>query len=121
MHPGLVHDHDHTHRIIGLAMRVHKRFGPGLLESVYERCLCHELDRNGIAHECQVPLPVNYDGIELECGYRADIIVCEQVILEIKSVECAVPLHEAQLLNLSCEAVSKRFGKGLRLAGRSEF
>jgi GxxExxY protein len=98
MHPGLVHDHDLTHRIIGVAMRVHKRLGPGLLESVYERCLCHELDRNGIAHACQVPLLVNYDGIELECGYRADIIVCGQVILEIRSVERLAPLHEARLI-----------------------
>jgi GxxExxY protein len=62
------------------------------------RCLCHELKRSGIAHECQVPLPVDYDGIKLECGYRADIIVCGKVILEIKSVERVVPLHEAQLL-----------------------
>jgi GxxExxY protein len=100
MHRGLVHDHDLTHRIIGLAMRVHQRLGPGLLESVCERCLCHELDRNGIAHARQVPLPVDYDGVELECGYRADIIVCGQVLLEIKSVERVAPLHEAQLLNL---------------------
>ena len=89
---------DLTHRIIGLAMRVHRRLGPGLLESVYERCLCHELGKEGIAFQRQVPLPVPYDDILLDCGYIADIIVEGQVILELKAVERTQPLHEAQLL-----------------------
>jgi GxxExxY protein len=89
---------DLTHRIIGLAMRVHRRLGPGLLESVYERCLCHELGKEGIAFQRQVPLPVPYDDILLDCGYIADIIVDGQVILELKAVERTQPLHEAQLL-----------------------
>ena len=89
---------DLTHRIIGLAMRVHRRLGPGLLESVYERCLSHELNKEGIAFQRQVPLPVPYDDILLDCGYIADVIVDGQVILELKAVERIQPLHEAQLL-----------------------
>ena len=87
-----------THRIIGLAMRVHTCLGPGLLESAYERCLCHEFDHNSLVYERQVELPLNYGGILLECGYRADIVVADAVLLELKSVESILPLHEAQLL-----------------------
>jgi GxxExxY protein len=89
---------DLTHRIIGLAMRVHTRLGPGLLESAYERCLCHEFDQNMLAYERQVDLPLDYDGVLLDCGYRADLIVKHEVILELKSVEHILPLHEAHLL-----------------------
>ncbi len=87
-----------TQRIIGLAMRVHTRLGPGLLESTYERCLCHEFDQNALAYERQVDLPFDYDGVLLDCCYRADMIVNNEVILELKSVEHILPLHEAQLL-----------------------
>lgn len=87
-----------THRIIALAMRVHTRLGPGLLESAYERCLCHEFDQNALAYNRQVDLPIDYDGIRLDCGYRADLIIDDDVILELKSVERILPLHEAQLL-----------------------
>jgi GxxExxY protein len=87
-----------TQRIIGLAMRVHTRLGPGLLESAYERCLCHEFDRNALAYARQVDLPLTYDGVRLDCGYRADMIVNNEVLLELKSVEHVLPLHEAQLL-----------------------
>ena len=87
-----------TRRIIGLAMRVHTRLGPGLLESAYERCLCHEFEKNVLAYARQVELPLNYDGTLLDCGYRADIIVNNEVILELKSVPDILPLHEAQLL-----------------------
>jgi|SRR5580658_3023585 len=98
MKPGLTHSEDLTHRIIGLAMRVHRSLGPGLLESVYHRCLCHELSQAGLPFDQQVPLPIRYDGIELESGYLADIIVNGEVILELKAVERFSPLHEAQLL-----------------------
>lgn len=98
MKPGLTHGEDLTRRIIGLAMRVHRRLGPGLLESVYHRCLCHELSEAGIPFGRQVALPIQYDGIELESGYLADIIVNGEIILELKSVERLSPLHEAQLL-----------------------
>jgi GxxExxY protein len=91
-------DDNLTHRIIGLAMRVHTRLGPGLLESAYERCLCHEFDQNALRYARQVDLPLDYDGMHLDCGYRADIIVNNEVILEVKSVEHVLPLHEAQLL-----------------------
>jgi GxxExxY protein len=87
-----------THKIIGLAMQVHRRLGPGLLESVYERCLCHEFTRAGIAFQRQVSLPMNYDDAVIDCGYLADIVVDNQVILELKSVERTLPLYEAQLL-----------------------
>jgi GxxExxY protein len=87
-----------TQQIIGLAMRVHTRLGPGLLETAYERCLCHEFDQHAVPYARQVELPMDYDGVRLDCGYRADIIVASAVILELKSVERILPLHEAQLL-----------------------
>jgi len=89
---------DLTRQIIGLAMRVHTRLGPGLLESAYEHCLCHEFERNALAYARQVELPLNYDGTLLDCGYRADLIVNNEVVLELKCVERILPLHEAQLL-----------------------
>jgi len=92
------HDTGLTQQIIALAMRVHTRLGPGLLESAYERCLCHEFSRNALSHQRQVDLPLAYDDVLLDCGYRADIIVNNEVILELKSVERILPLHEAQLL-----------------------
>ena len=87
-----------TRRIIGLAMRVHTRLGPGLLEQAYKRCLCHELDLAGIPYRCEADVPLDYDGMHLDCGYRADLIVANRVILELKSVERISPLHDAQLL-----------------------
>jgi GxxExxY protein len=98
MNPGLAHGEDLTHRIIGLAMRVHSRLGPGLLESVYHRCLCYELSKAGLPFNQQVRLPIRYDDIEIESDYLADIIVRDEVILELKAVEQFSPLHEAQLL-----------------------
>ena len=98
MTAGLAHGGDLTHRIIGLAMRVHRRLGPGLLESVYEVCLCHEFVQAVLPFKRQVPLPVVYDDVRLDCGCIADIIVNAEVILELKSVERVLPLHEAQLL-----------------------
>jgi GxxExxY protein len=89
---------DLTYRIIGLAMRVHSRLGPGLLESVYHRCLCHELSRADIPFEQQVRLPIRYDGVEIDAGYVVDIVVQGEVILELKAVENLHPLHEAQSL-----------------------
>jgi GxxExxY protein len=89
---------DLTYRIIGLAMRVHSRLGPGLLESVYHRCLCHELTKADIVFDQQVRLPIRYDGIEIQSAYTADMIVRDQVVLELKAVERVTPLHDAQLL-----------------------
>jgi len=87
-----------TGRIIGLAIRVHRHFGPGLLESVYETCLCHELVRDGLAIVRQAVLPLMYDGVRLDSGLRAGVIVEQAVILEVKAVEEIVPLHESQML-----------------------
>jgi len=84
--------------MIGAAIEVHKQLGPGLLESTYQACLCHELELRGISFECQKPLPLDYKGVKLECGYRIDLLVAGLVIVEIESVEALAPIHEAQLL-----------------------
>ena len=80
------------------AFRVHRTLGPGLLESVYETCLCHELSKMGVGFERQVALPVKYDGLELDAGFRLDLWVNRQIIVEIKAVERILPVHKAQLL-----------------------
>jgi GxxExxY protein len=87
-----------TGPIIGAAIEVHRHLGPGLLESAYEECLCHELYLRGIGCRRQVDLPVEYKGLKLDCGYRLDLIVNEEVIVELKCVEKVLPVHEAQLL-----------------------
>jgi GxxExxY protein len=87
-----------TQKIIGFAIEVHRQLGPGLLESAYEECLCYELSEAAIPFRRQVPLPVVYKAVRLDCGYRIDLIVEEAVILELKTVERLVPIHEAQLL-----------------------
>ena len=84
--------------IIGAAIDVHEALGPGLLESAYEMALCHELRLRGLEVEKQKPLPVIYKGRELECGYRIDLMVENKVIIEIKSAEKIMPIHEVQLL-----------------------
>ncbi len=89
---------DLTAAIIGAAMEVHRVLGPGLLESAYEECLCRELTLRGLSFQRQVPLPVNYKGVMLDCGYRLDLVVGEAVVVEIKAVEQLVPIHDAQLL-----------------------
>ena len=89
---------DLSNRVIGCAIEVHRHLGPGLLESTYEQCLACELNRNGIAFQLQYPQPVHYKDIELDCGYRIDILVEGQLILELKSVEEIKGIHEAQLL-----------------------
>ena len=87
-----------TAAIIGAAIEVHRQLGPGLLESAYEQCLCHELHLRGLPFKCQVDLPVSYKGLQLDCGYKIDVIVNEEVIVELKAVERILPVHEAQLL-----------------------
>jgi GxxExxY protein len=88
-----------TERIIGLAIEVHKVLGPGLLESAYEECLCYELSANSLVFRRQVPLPVTYKSVQLDCAYRADVIVEGQVLLELKAIERLMPIHRAQLLS----------------------
>ncbi len=87
-----------TDCIIGLAIDVHKALGPGLLESAYEECLCHELAIHNVPFRRQVPLPVEYKGIRLACAYRMDVVVADRVILELKTVESLMQQHQAQLL-----------------------
>jgi GxxExxY protein len=86
-----------TEPVIGAAIEVHRVLGPGLLESVYERCLSYELDLRGIGHQRQVPLPVMFKGQAIDCDLRMDIVL-PGLVLELKSVEKLLPIHEAQLL-----------------------
>ena len=87
-----------TEKIIGAVIEVHKHLGPGLLESAYEECLCWELQQTGLALWRQVPLPVVYKAVHLELGYRIDVIVEDRVVVELKTVERLMAIHEAQLL-----------------------
>src|SRR5437868_12258211 len=87
-----------TSSIIAAAIEVHRALGPGLVESAYEECLCHELHLRGRSFQRQVDLPVSFKGLKLDCGYRIDLVVNEAVIVELKSVEKILPIHEAQLL-----------------------
>ena len=87
-----------TEKIIGAAIEVHKALGPGLLESAYEECLCFELAQAGIAFRRQVPLPIVYKDVRLDCGYRMDVVVENELIIEIKAVDRILPVHEAQML-----------------------
>src|SRR5215213_9693746 len=87
-----------TSEIIGAAIEVHRHLGPGLLESAYKECLARELMLRKIPYQCERPLPLEYKGIRLNCGYRVDFLVNGAVVVEIKSVEAIAPVHEAQLL-----------------------
>jgi len=85
--------------IIGAAIEVHRTLGPGLLESAYEQCLSHEFSLRNIPFERQKPLPVDYKRILLDCGYRLDFLVAGLVVVEVKAMECLLPIHQAQLLS----------------------
>jgi GxxExxY protein len=87
-----------TESIIGAAIEVHRELGPGLLESAYEQCFCHELQIRELAFQRQVELPVVYKGLKLDCCYRLDVVVQDSVVVELKSVEHVLPIHQAQLL-----------------------
>ena len=87
-----------SNKVIGCAIEVHRSLGPGLLESTYEQCLAREMDLSGIAFKLQSPLPVEYKGIKLDCGYRVDMLIEDKLIVELKSVEKTLPVHEAQIL-----------------------
>jgi GxxExxY protein len=89
---------DLSRHVIGCAIEVHRMLGPGLLESTYETCLAHELSLAGIPFATQVPIPVIYKGVKLDCGYRLDMLVDNQLVLELKSVEQLLGIHQAQLL-----------------------
>ena len=87
-----------TGEVIGAAIEVHKTLGPGLLESTYEECLCHELLLRKLPFNRQVALPIKYKGVNLDCGYRLDIVVDKKLVVELKACEDFLPIHEAQLL-----------------------
>lgn len=88
-----------TEAIIGAAVEVHKALGPGLLESTYEMCFCRELGIRELSFQRQVPIPVEYKGVKLDCGYRVDVLVEESVLVEIKAIDSLLSIHEAQLLS----------------------
>lgn len=96
---GRVSENEIGEMLLGCAFRVHSALGPGLLESAYEVCLLHELAKAGLATSRQVALPVKYDGIRLEAGYRIDLLIEGIVIVEVKAVETLMPIHTAQLLS----------------------
>ena len=87
-----------SNRVLGCAIEVHRELGPGLLESTYEQCLAYELNRSKIPFQLQVGLPVEYKQIRLDCGYRIDLLVDDRLIVEVKSVEQLLKIHEAQIL-----------------------
>jgi GxxExxY protein len=98
-HQGVPADVDASARaVVDAGLKVHKALGPGLLESAYEHCLAYELASRGLIVRRQVALPIVYEGTRLDAGYRIDLLVNEQVIVEIKSVDTLTPLHDAQVL-----------------------
>jgi GxxExxY protein len=87
-----------SNKVLGCAIKVHRELGPGLLESTYEQCLAYELSRAKIPFKVQVELPVEYKEIRLDCGYRIDLLADDQLVVELKSVDQLMPIHEAQIL-----------------------
>ena len=87
-----------SRRVIGCAIAVHRELGPGLLESTYQQCLAHELSLAAMEFALQKPLPVVYKGRRIDCGYRVDVVVADRLILELKSVDRVLPIHEAQVI-----------------------
>ncbi len=87
-----------AHEVIQAAFRVHKALGPGLLESAYEKCLCHELNKGGLSFQSQLEVPLIYDGMKIESGFRIDILVEEILIVELKAVEKVLPIDKAQVI-----------------------
>jgi GxxExxY protein len=98
-----------TALIIGAAIEVHKHLGPGLLESVYEKCLAFEFQQKALRYQRQLELPITYKGQQLDLGYRIDFLVNDQVVVELKSVKHLEPIHEAQLLTY-LKLTKKRYG-----------
>ncbi len=98
-----------TEKIIGAAVKVHRELGPGLLESVYEVCLAHEIAKSGLKVQKQIDVPIRYDNSELDCGFRIDLLIDDEVIVELKAVEKVLPLHEAQLMTY-LKLANKRVG-----------
>ena len=89
---------DLTHVVIGMAIDVHRELGPGLLESAYEECLAYELRQSSLKFARQDPVPIKYKGLELDCGYRLDLLIEDKLIIELKSVDELIPIFDAQIL-----------------------
>ena len=87
-----------SEKVIGAAIEVHRNLGPGLLESAYEECLCYELNKTGIAFQRQTEIPINYKGDNIDCGYRADLVIEGDLLVELKAVDKLLPIHQAQVL-----------------------
>jgi GxxExxY protein len=94
----MLYEKDLTGQIIGAAIEVHRELGPGLLESAYQACLAREFSVRGLPFEQEMPLPVEYKGVRVDCGYRLDFIVANRVVVELKAVDVIHPVHEAQIL-----------------------
>jgi GxxExxY protein len=94
---GLIHE-ELNEKVIGATIEVHRELGPGLMESAYEECLCHELHLRGLSFQRQMSLPVRYKAVNLDCEYKLDLVVDNAVVPELKCVEHILPVHEAQLL-----------------------
>lgn len=94
-----LHPNEITRQIIGAAMKIHSALGPGLLESAYQACLAYELQKGGFHVNVEVPLPVIYEKVKLNAGYRIDLLVDNTVIVELKCVESIAPVHEAQIIS----------------------
>lgn len=93
-----MHVNEITRDIISAGISVHRALGPGLLESAYQKCMYQELTARGVAFEREVPIPLEYRGIRLDCGYRLDLLVARRVVVEVKAIEAIAPIHEAQLI-----------------------
>ena len=104
-----MNDNEITSEIINCSIKVHKVLGPGLLESAYKECLYYELKKSGLIVEKEKPLPLIYNEVKLECGYRADLFVNDRIIVEIKSVDALKDIHLAQVLTY-LKLVNKRIG-----------
>lgn len=104
-----MHENEISERVIGCAIEVHKALGPGLLESVYEECLAAEMDAVGLQYDRQVPVPVRYRNLKLQCGYRADFLVEGKVVVDLKAIELIPPVMYAQVLTY-VRLLEKRLG-----------
>lgn len=93
-----MHENELAHKVIGLAIEVHRALGPGLLENAYEECLFYKIVNSGLHAEKQKRMPLVYEGVKLECGYRIDIVVEHKLVVEVKSVDLVHPIHLAQTL-----------------------
>jgi GxxExxY protein len=98
-----------THGIIAAAIEVHRQLGPGLLESAYRECVCYELSQMGLSFVREFHVPLSYKGLKLDCSYRIDLLVEDEIVVELKSVEQTLPVHSAQLLTY-LKAAHKQIG-----------